>query len=190
MKIVERFNFSVLRPICLYVILGLEWCMSSNISEVLGFGHRLSQGKGRVNLCSCYKGSLSVFVLAVNITFQQWIRPKEITTWMYFSRYHLQVLLNDGKTERVILAHQSGLEASQEAITEYRVLGPMISGCSWIELRPVTSRKHQVPCCVLSVSLMHMQASVLICQVILNVKDQILVSIPLWWNPLSVWVLP
>ncbi|XP_059442387.1 RNA pseudouridine synthase 3, mitochondrial isoform X2 [Corylus avellana] len=55
-----------------------------------------------------------------------------------------KVLLNDGKTERVILAHQSGLEASQEAITEYRVLGPMISGCSWIELRPVTGRKHQL----------------------------------------------
>ena len=69
---------------------------------------------------------------------------------MYIPCYHLQVLLNDGKTERVILAHQSGLEASQKAITEYRVLGPMISGCSWIELRPVTGRKHQVLCCVLS----------------------------------------
>lgn len=55
-----------------------------------------------------------------------------------------QVFLNDGKTERVILAHGSGLEASQEAVTEYRVLGPMINGCSWIELRPLTSRKHQV----------------------------------------------
>ncbi|PON45205.1 Pseudouridine synthase [Parasponia andersonii] len=55
-----------------------------------------------------------------------------------------KVLLNDGKTERVILAHQSGFEASQEAITEYRVLGPMINGCSWLELRPLTSRKHQL----------------------------------------------
>uniref|UniRef100_A0A5B7B5C1 Pseudouridine synthase RsuA/RluA-like domain-containing protein n=2 Tax=Davidia involucrata TaxID=16924 RepID=A0A5B7B5C1_DAVIN len=55
-----------------------------------------------------------------------------------------KVLLNDGKTERVILAHPSGLEASQEAVTEYRVLGPMINGCSWIELRPHTSRKHQL----------------------------------------------
>ncbi|KAG8369213.1 hypothetical protein BUALT_Bualt15G0127800 [Buddleja alternifolia] len=55
-----------------------------------------------------------------------------------------QVLLNDGKTERVILAHNSGLEASQEAVTEYRVLGPMINGCSWIELRPHTRRKHQL----------------------------------------------
>ncbi|XP_050268996.1 RNA pseudouridine synthase 3, mitochondrial isoform X2 [Quercus robur] len=55
-----------------------------------------------------------------------------------------KVLLNDGKTERVILAHQTGLEASQEAITEYRVLGPKINGCSWIELHPLTSRKHQL----------------------------------------------
>lgn len=55
-----------------------------------------------------------------------------------------KVLLDDGKTERVMLAHQSGLEACQEAITEYRVLGPMINGCSWLELRPHTSRKHQL----------------------------------------------
>uniref|UniRef100_A0A803PP04 Pseudouridine synthase RsuA/RluA-like domain-containing protein n=1 Tax=Cannabis sativa TaxID=3483 RepID=A0A803PP04_CANSA len=55
-----------------------------------------------------------------------------------------KVLLNDGKTERVIIAHQSGFESSQEAITEYRVLGPTINGCSWLELRPLTSRKHQL----------------------------------------------
>ncbi|KAL6975026.1 hypothetical protein U1Q18_023820 [Sarracenia purpurea var. burkii] len=54
-----------------------------------------------------------------------------------------KVLLNDGKTEMVILSNCSSLEASQEAVTEYRVLGPMINGCSWIELRPHTSRKHQ-----------------------------------------------
>ncbi|XVF26468.1 hypothetical protein REPUB_Repub14bG0019000 [Reevesia pubescens] len=55
-----------------------------------------------------------------------------------------KVLLDDGKTERVILAQNVGLEPSQEAMTEYRVLGPMINGCSWIELRPLTSRKHQL----------------------------------------------
>lgn len=55
-----------------------------------------------------------------------------------------KVLLDDGKTERVILSNCSGLEASQEAVTEYRVLGPMINGCSWIELCPRTSRKHQL----------------------------------------------
>uniref|UniRef100_A0A7C9ACH2 Pseudouridine synthase RsuA/RluA-like domain-containing protein n=1 Tax=Opuntia streptacantha TaxID=393608 RepID=A0A7C9ACH2_OPUST len=54
-----------------------------------------------------------------------------------------KVLLDDGKTERVMLAHQSGLETCQEAVTAYRVLGPMINGCSWLELHPHTSRKHQ-----------------------------------------------
>jgi 23S rRNA-/tRNA-specific pseudouridylate synthase len=56
----------------------------------------------------------------------------------------IQVLLDDGKAERVILAHPSGIDGAQEAITEYRVMGPTINGCSWIELRPLTGRKHQV----------------------------------------------
>ncbi|KAK7321613.1 hypothetical protein VNO77_32427 [Canavalia gladiata] len=55
-----------------------------------------------------------------------------------------KVLLDDGKTERVILAHHSSVEPRQEAVTEYRVLGPKINGCSWVELRPHTYRKHQL----------------------------------------------
>ncbi|KAJ9563330.1 hypothetical protein OSB04_008490 [Centaurea solstitialis] len=55
-----------------------------------------------------------------------------------------KVSLNGGKAERVMLAYGSGLEASQEAVTEYRVLGPTISGCSWLELRPLTHHKHQI----------------------------------------------
>ncbi|CAN8233791.1 unnamed protein product [Cochlearia groenlandica] len=55
-----------------------------------------------------------------------------------------KVVLDDGKTDRVVLARGSGFEASQEAITEYRTLGPKINGCSWLELRPITSRKHQL----------------------------------------------
>ncbi|CAJ2666736.1 RNA pseudouridine synthase 3, mitochondrial-like [Trifolium pratense] len=55
-----------------------------------------------------------------------------------------KVLMNDGKTERVMLAHQSSIEPHQEAVTEYRVLGPKINGCSWVELRPLTYRKHQL----------------------------------------------
>lgn len=43
-----------------------------------------------------------------------------------------------------MLAHHSTIEPRQEAVTEYRVLGPKINGCSWVELRPLTSRKHQV----------------------------------------------
>ncbi|KAH9621754.1 hypothetical protein KSS87_008589 [Heliosperma pusillum] len=64
--------------------------------------------------------------------------------WSNIEKALMQVLLDDGKTERVMLAHSYGLDASQEAITEYRVLGPMINGCSWVELRPHTSRKHQL----------------------------------------------
>lgn len=55
-----------------------------------------------------------------------------------------KVLLDDGKAERVILAHPSGIDGAQEAITEYRVMGPTINGCSWIELHPLTGRKHQL----------------------------------------------
>lgn len=59
--------------------------------------------------------------------------------------FHKQVLLDDGKAERVILAHPSGIDGAQEAVTAYRVMGPTIHGCSWIELRPLIGRKHQVP---------------------------------------------
>ncbi|ESW32964.1 hypothetical protein PHAVU_001G032500 [Phaseolus vulgaris] len=55
-----------------------------------------------------------------------------------------KVLLNDGKTERIILANHSSVEPRQEAVTEFRVLGPKINGCSWVELRPLTYRKHQL----------------------------------------------
>ncbi|XP_065040305.1 RNA pseudouridine synthase 3, mitochondrial-like [Musa acuminata AAA Group] len=55
-----------------------------------------------------------------------------------------KVLLNNGKAERIILAHPSGIDGSQDAITEYRVMGPTINGCSWVELRPLTGRKHQL----------------------------------------------
>ncbi|KAF5201260.1 Rna pseudouridine synthase 3 protein [Thalictrum thalictroides] len=56
----------------------------------------------------------------------------------------MKVLLKDGKTERVVIAHPAGIEASQDAITEYRVLGPTINGCTWLELCPLTGRKHQL----------------------------------------------
>ncbi|KMZ73660.1 RNA pseudouridine synthase 3, mitochondrial [Zostera marina] len=55
-----------------------------------------------------------------------------------------KVFLNDGKTERVVLAHPSGIDGCQDALTEYRVMGPTINGCSWVELRPITGRKHQL----------------------------------------------
>jgi 23S rRNA-/tRNA-specific pseudouridylate synthase len=63
----------------------------------------------------------------------------------FFLLEHAQVLLDEGKAERVILAHPSGVDGAQDALTEYRVLGPTINGCSWLELRPLTGRKHQIP---------------------------------------------
>ncbi|KAL4556910.1 hypothetical protein LXL04_035076 [Taraxacum kok-saghyz] len=52
-----------------------------------------------------------------------------------------KVVLNGGKAERVMLGYGSGVE---DAVTEYRVLGPTINGCSWVELRPLTNHKHQM----------------------------------------------
>ncbi|KAL4554544.1 hypothetical protein LXL04_039376 [Taraxacum kok-saghyz] len=53
-----------------------------------------------------------------------------------------KVVLNGGKAERVMLGYGSG--GVEEAVTEYRVLGPTINGCSWVELRPLTNHKHQM----------------------------------------------
>lgn len=55
-----------------------------------------------------------------------------------------KVVLNGGKAERVMLSFGCGLETSQEALTEYRVMGPTINGCSWLELQPLTNHKHQI----------------------------------------------
>ncbi|GFY98977.1 pseudouridine synthase family protein [Actinidia rufa] len=62
-----------------------------------------------------------------------------------YQRYWALVIGSPKEKEGLICALSfKGLEASQEAVTEYRVLGPMINGCSWIELCPHTSRKHQL----------------------------------------------
>lgn len=139
-------------------------CLWSYISKVLGTGHRLSQGKRRFNLCTAFKGPFSFWY---HLTLSVCVIPQPLRCmcmFMYVNNilqdffpsevyyFWCQVLLDDGRGERVILAHGSGLEASQEAITEYRVLGPMINGCSWIELRSYTSRKHQVHSQVMLIS--------------------------------------
>ncbi|GJY48778.1 hypothetical protein Tco_0438734 [Tanacetum coccineum] len=66
-------------------------------------------------------------------------RPKE--SIIIFTGY--SVLLNGRKDDRVMLAYAYGLKASQEPVTEYRVLGPTISGSSWLKLCPLTNHKHQ-----------------------------------------------
>ena len=113
--------------------------------------------------------------------------------YMVVCCFWLQVLLDDGKTERVILAHGSGLEASQEAITEYRVLGPMINGCSWIELCPHTSRKHQVLLKLIS-SVVHLHLLVGEAKILLHHLSimEIIESFASWsdWDLLSFFCSP
>lgn len=55
-----------------------------------------------------------------------------------------KVVLDGGKSETIVVADDSNSETLQEAITEYRVLGPSIHGCTWLELHPLTGRKHQL----------------------------------------------
>ncbi|KAI3719256.1 hypothetical protein L6452_20151 [Arctium lappa] len=93
------------------------------------------------------KSSLKAWNDACEATYQKYWAlvigtPKEKEGLIYAPL--TKVLLNGGKAERVMLAYGSGLEALQEAVTEYRVLGPTISGCSWLELRPLTHHKHQI----------------------------------------------
>ncbi|XP_023643897.1 RNA pseudouridine synthase 3, mitochondrial isoform X2 [Capsella rubella] len=109
--------------------------------ESIGYLHSVfSDYKGRNSSCKAWNKSCEAMYQ------QYWAlvigSPKEKEGLI--SAPLSKVLLDDGKTDRVVLAQGSCFEASQEAITEYRVLGPMINGCSWLELRPITSRKHQL----------------------------------------------
>ncbi|GLJ15558.1 hypothetical protein SUGI_0255570 [Cryptomeria japonica] len=55
-----------------------------------------------------------------------------------------KVILDDGKSERILIADGSGADSGQDAITDYRVIGPPVHGCTWLELFPFTGRKHQI----------------------------------------------
>lgn len=55
-----------------------------------------------------------------------------------------KVMLDDGKSERILIADDSGADSGQDAITDYRVIGPSVHGCTWLELFPFTGRKHQI----------------------------------------------
>ncbi|KAI7753295.1 hypothetical protein M8C21_022091 [Ambrosia artemisiifolia] len=55
-----------------------------------------------------------------------------------------KVVMDDGKSERITVVENVSTMASQHAITEYRVLDSSIHGLTWLELSPLTGRKHQV----------------------------------------------
>ncbi|CAK9259301.1 unnamed protein product [Sphagnum jensenii] len=54
-----------------------------------------------------------------------------------------KVSTSGGKLEKMRVTHRSHPDA-QEAITDYQVLGPSALGCTWLELHPLTGRKHQI----------------------------------------------
>lgn len=53
-----------------------------------------------------------------------------------------KVVLNDGKSERITISDSAS--SSQHAVTEYRVIATSVYGYTWLELCPVTGRKHQL----------------------------------------------
>lgn len=53
-----------------------------------------------------------------------------------------KVVLDDGKSERITVADRSS--SSQHAVTEYRVIETSTCGYTWLELLPLTGRKHQL----------------------------------------------
>lgn len=55
-----------------------------------------------------------------------------------------KVISDDAKSERILIADYSREHLAQSAITDYRVIGPSVHGCTWLELCTFTGRKHQV----------------------------------------------
>ncbi|CAM6100238.1 unnamed protein product [Calypogeia fissa] len=56
----------------------------------------------------------------------------------------IKVVLDEGKSDKIMVTHNFSSENAQVAITDYKVIGPSYHGCTWLELHPVTGRKHQL----------------------------------------------
>ncbi|XP_010466089.1 PREDICTED: RNA pseudouridine synthase 4, mitochondrial-like [Camelina sativa] len=55
-----------------------------------------------------------------------------------------KVVVDDGKSDRITVDDNGELVSTQHAITEYRVIESSPHGYTWLELRPLTGRKHQL----------------------------------------------
>ncbi|VVA98218.1 unnamed protein product [Arabis nemorensis] len=55
-----------------------------------------------------------------------------------------KVVVDDGKSDRITVNDNGELVSTQHAITEYRVIETSPNGYTWLELRPLTGRKHQL----------------------------------------------
>lgn len=55
-----------------------------------------------------------------------------------------KVVLQDDKSERLTVRASSNASSLQDALTEYRVIESCTQGYTWLELFPLTGRKHQL----------------------------------------------
>ncbi|KAG6469810.1 RNA pseudouridine synthase 4, mitochondrial-like [Zingiber officinale] len=55
-----------------------------------------------------------------------------------------KIVLEDGKSERIIIADNRRSTSSLHALTEYKMIGSSSQGFTWLELFPLTGRKHQL----------------------------------------------
>lgn len=55
-----------------------------------------------------------------------------------------KVVMDNGKFERITVADNAQSSLAQSAITEYRIIGSPCCGYTWLELSPLTGRKHQL----------------------------------------------
>ncbi|XP_022749158.1 RNA pseudouridine synthase 4, mitochondrial isoform X2 [Durio zibethinus] len=55
-----------------------------------------------------------------------------------------KVVVDDGKSDRITVFDNTKIMSSQHAITEYSVIKTSSHGYTWLELSPLTGRKHQL----------------------------------------------
>ncbi|KAK7308196.1 hypothetical protein VNO77_41796 [Canavalia gladiata] len=55
-----------------------------------------------------------------------------------------KVVVDNGRSDRITIIDNSSSMSSQHAITEYRVIASSSHGYTWLELSPLTGRKHQL----------------------------------------------
>lgn len=56
----------------------------------------------------------------------------------------IKLVIDNGKSERITVADSSHTLSGQHAVTEYRVIESSPQGFTWLELSPLTGRKHQL----------------------------------------------
>ncbi|OAE25881.1 hypothetical protein AXG93_2145s1810 [Marchantia polymorpha subsp. ruderalis] len=56
----------------------------------------------------------------------------------------IKMVVDKGNSEKILVADDESSAGAQVAITDYKVVGSSNYGCTWLELRPLTGRKHQL----------------------------------------------